>query len=81
MLQDITYILGQDPDRVHRINANSFQQNAITTVNRWQYAAFYTDHSIQMPPLAKGQVYAMPTCLDARYLHLVYRAKPENGKL
>jgi hypothetical protein len=36
-------ILGQDPDRVHRINANSFQQNAITTVNGWQYATFYSD--------------------------------------
>lgn len=36
-------ILGKDPDRKHRINANSFQQNAITTINGWQYAAFYTD--------------------------------------
>jgi len=37
-------VLGTDPtDRSHRINANSFQQNAITTVNGWQYAAFYTD--------------------------------------
>lgn len=35
-------VLGQDPDRVHRINANSFQQNAITTVKGWQYAAFYS---------------------------------------
>lgn len=35
-------ILGQDPNRKHRINANSFQQNAITTVKGWQYAAFYT---------------------------------------
>ena len=43
MLEEATYILGQDPDRVHRINANSFQQNAITTVNGWQYVAFYTD--------------------------------------
>lgn len=36
-------VLGQDPERVHRINANSFQQNAITTVNGWQYATFYSD--------------------------------------
>ncbi|KAK0119169.1 hypothetical protein ONS95_008027 [Cadophora gregata] len=35
-------ILGQDPNRSHRINANSFQQNAITAVKGWQYAAFYT---------------------------------------
>ncbi|KAH9221617.1 hypothetical protein DL95DRAFT_355652 [Leptodontidium sp. 2 PMI_412] len=35
-------ILGQDPNRKHRINANSFQQNAITTAHGWQYAAFYT---------------------------------------
>lgn len=38
-------ILGRDPKRKHRINANSFQQNAISTVNGWQYAAFYTDKS------------------------------------
>lgn len=36
-------ILGRDPSREHRINANSFQQNAITTVNGWQYVAFYTE--------------------------------------
>lgn len=35
--------LGQDPRRTHRINANSFQQNAITTVKGWQYVAFYTE--------------------------------------
>ena len=43
MLKETTVILAKDPDRVHRINANSFQQNAITTVNGWQYTAFYTD--------------------------------------
>jgi len=36
-------LLGHDPDRTHRINASSFQQNAITTLNGWQYAAFYTE--------------------------------------
>ena len=36
-------ILGKDPERKHRINANSFQQHAITTVNGFQYAGFYTD--------------------------------------
>jgi hypothetical protein len=36
-------VLGKDPTRKHRINANSFQQNAITTINGWQYGAFYTD--------------------------------------
>ncbi|KUJ22481.1 uncharacterized protein LY89DRAFT_704198 [Mollisia scopiformis] len=36
-------ILGRDPARIHRINANSFQQHALTTSNGWQYAAFYTD--------------------------------------
>lgn len=36
-------ILGQDPSRKHRINANSFQQHAITTVNGFQYVAFYVD--------------------------------------
>lgn len=45
MLEETTYALGHDPDREHRINANSFQQNALTTVNGWQYAAFYTDAS------------------------------------
>jgi hypothetical protein len=40
-------ILGQDPNRIHRINANSFQQNAIVTVNGWQYASFYTEQLSQ----------------------------------
>ncbi|KAH7417295.1 hypothetical protein BKA64DRAFT_657524 [Cadophora sp. MPI-SDFR-AT-0126] len=35
-------VLAQDPNRKHRINANSFQQNAITTIQGWQYVAFYT---------------------------------------
>jgi hypothetical protein len=44
MLQEpVVSVLGQDPDRKHRINANSFQQNAITTLNGWQFVAFYTD--------------------------------------
>lgn len=38
--------LGGDPGgKVHRINANSFQQNAITTINGWQYAVFYTEEN------------------------------------
>jgi len=36
-------VLAKDPRRTHRINANSFQQNALTTVNGWQYAGYYTD--------------------------------------
>lgn len=36
-------ILGRDPARTHRINANSFQQNALTTSNGWQYAVFYSE--------------------------------------
>ncbi|KAH8602796.1 hypothetical protein B0O99DRAFT_604336 [Bisporella sp. PMI_857] len=36
-------VLGRDPERTHRINANSFQQNAITSFGEWQYATFYTD--------------------------------------
>jgi ABC-type phosphate transport system substrate-binding protein len=44
MLEDpIMSILGKDPNRKHRINANSFQQHAITTIKGWQYAALYTD--------------------------------------
>ncbi|KAK1579342.1 uncharacterized protein LY79DRAFT_522881 [Colletotrichum navitas] len=31
-----------DARREHRINANSFQQDALTTFNGWQYACFYT---------------------------------------
>lgn len=43
MLGDpVVSVLGKDPARKHRINANSFQGNAITTVNGWQYAALYT---------------------------------------
>lgn len=45
-------ILGPDPKRIHRINANSFQQNAITTVSGWQYVAFYTDHPTSTKPSA-----------------------------
>jgi hypothetical protein len=36
-------VLGRDPNRLHNINANSFQQNVVTTVNGWQFAAFYSD--------------------------------------
>jgi hypothetical protein len=35
-------LLGVEPQRTHRINANSFQQDAITTFKGWQYAAFFT---------------------------------------
>jgi hypothetical protein len=42
-----TTTLGQDPNREHRINANSFQQNAIITVGAWQYATFYTSKEQQ----------------------------------
>jgi hypothetical protein len=42
-------ILGQDPNRAHRINANSFQQHAITTINSFQYAAFYTSPNPAKP--------------------------------
>ncbi|GAB7347318.1 hypothetical protein MBLNU459_g3397t1 [Dothideomycetes sp. NU459] len=34
--------LAQDPDTVHRLNANAYQQNAITTFNGYQYSALYT---------------------------------------
>ncbi|QSZ29712.1 hypothetical protein DSL72_004229 [Monilinia vaccinii-corymbosi] len=52
LLQPTISILGQDPKRTHRINANSFQQSAITTVNGWQYVAFYTDHPASTKPHA-----------------------------
>ena len=42
-------ILGQDPNRTHRINANSFQQHAITTINGFQYAAFYSSPHAAKP--------------------------------
>ena len=39
-------VLGEDPgSRKHRINANSFQQNAITTIDGWQYVAYYTENT------------------------------------
>lgn len=41
LLKPTISVLGDDPPRTHRINANSFQQNALLTVNGWQYAAFY----------------------------------------
>lgn len=34
--------LVDDPDRKHRINANSFQQDAIVSYNGWQYVCFYS---------------------------------------
>ncbi|KAF9871794.1 hypothetical protein CkaCkLH20_10728 [Colletotrichum karsti] len=34
--------LALDARREHRINANSFQQDALTTFNGWQYACFYS---------------------------------------
>lgn len=37
-----THSLATDPDRQHRINANSFQQNAIVSHNGWQYVCFYS---------------------------------------
>lgn len=44
MLEDpLISILGIDPQRTHRINANSFQQNALTTIDDWQYVVFYTE--------------------------------------
>jgi hypothetical protein len=37
--------LGLDARREHRINANSFQQNAILSYGGWQYTCFYTNKS------------------------------------
>jgi hypothetical protein len=56
MLEDpIVSVLGPDPERAHRINGNSFQQHAITTIHSVQYAAFYTAVSI---PTKKGACFA-----------------------
>ncbi|KAL0932774.1 uncharacterized protein CTRU02_211737 [Colletotrichum truncatum] len=35
-------VLALDARREHRINANSFQQDALTTFNGWQYVCFYS---------------------------------------
>ncbi|RHZ47005.1 BNR repeat-containing protein [Aspergillus thermomutatus] len=42
MVTPTTYILGDDPNTTHRLNACSFQQSAITTFSGHQYAGFYT---------------------------------------
>lgn len=47
-VEPITTVLGKDPDTVHRLNANAFQQSAITTFKGFQYAALYTA-SAQQP--------------------------------
>jgi hypothetical protein len=60
-------VLGQDPRRIHRINANSFQQNAITAVNGWQYVAFYTEDKSD----ESGGCYVN---LSRRQVHLAERA-------
>jgi len=44
-------VLGVDPKRQHRINANSFQQNAIVSSHGWQYVAFYSPF-----PLSNGEI-------------------------
>ncbi|KAH8811138.1 hypothetical protein F5884DRAFT_781309 [Xylogone sp. PMI_703] len=36
-----------DAKRQHRINANSFQQNAILSYNGWQYVTYYSNESDQ----------------------------------
>lgn len=41
-IKPIISILADDPDTVHRLNANAYQQSAITTFRSFQYAAFYT---------------------------------------
>jgi hypothetical protein len=46
-------LLARDPDRKHRINGNSFQQHAITTINGFQYVVFYTE----VPDSKKGACY------------------------
>ncbi|OJD30280.1 dockerin type 1 [Diplodia corticola] len=71
-------VLGDDPPRTHRINANSFQQNALLTVNRWQYAAFYQskdgagDSNACYPTLARRFLRSSPGEDDGQWEYLVF---------
>ncbi|TQN69533.1 hypothetical protein CSHISOI_06007 [Colletotrichum shisoi] len=46
--------LAPDARREHRINANSFQQDALTTFNGWQYACFYAHKDADSDVLLVG---------------------------
>ncbi|EKG21739.1 hypothetical protein MPH_00959 [Macrophomina phaseolina MS6] len=71
-------ILGDDPPRTHRINANSFQQSALLTVNGWQYAAFYQskgdveDSNICYPTIARRLLRSWSTGPDGGWEFLVF---------
>ncbi|KAF4538829.1 Dockerin type 1 [Lasiodiplodia theobromae] len=71
-------VLGDDPPRTHRINANSFQQSALLTVNGWQYAAFYQSKdgdngsSICHPTLARRALCDPPGGEDGTWEYLVF---------
>lgn len=58
-------ILGVDPaDRKFVLNGNAFQQDAITSLNGWQYAAFYSYLSSDAPK-------------EPLYIHLARRKLPK----
>lgn len=60
-------VLGPDP--AHRrctLNGNAFQQDAITSINGWQYAAFYSYLSSSSE-------------LDPLYVHLARRKLPASA--
>ena len=43
LLAPAVTVLGPDPaHRTHVLNGNAFQQDAITSLNGWQYAAYYS---------------------------------------
>ncbi|KAF2144280.1 uncharacterized protein K452DRAFT_285520, partial [Aplosporella prunicola CBS 121167] len=77
MLRPKTYVLGDDPQRTHRINANSFQQSALLTVNGWQYAAFYqskeaADSSVCLVTLSRRKLRDNPNEPEKGWEHLVF---------
>ncbi|KKY15442.1 putative dockerin type 1 [Diplodia seriata] len=77
-LKSTISVLGDDPPRTHRINANSFQQSALLTVNGWQYAGFYQSKDVDgnsstcYPTLARRCLRSSLGEDDGPWEHLVF---------
>ncbi|KAL2133263.1 hypothetical protein VTI74DRAFT_2606 [Chaetomium olivicolor] len=66
----IVTVLGPDPaKRRFNINCNSFQQDAIVSLNGWQYCAFYTFLQSESPSTAS----------EPLYVHLARRELPRRA--
>ena len=55
MLTPTVHDLSREPDTVHRLNVNSFQQSALTSFRSYQYCAFYRAHSASVRHVVLGR--------------------------